>query len=372
MRAEDGDRLVRRDERPRGGGWKRTVALLIVAAGAAAGGIAWWETSRSDAEATQPVPRAVMQRLDPASRDAATRLGAQPCNRTLAAQVAGALLNAAEYPAVIALEARFREACGGDERLLGPLFLAQMRSSAFDAARQTGDRLVETFPADPTAWGWRAEARERLADHRGAWSDYRMALGLFPDPSRVAASVHFSLAQAAARSSAPCEAIITMRDYVAFDHASRMTQQIRTVMRGWQAEGNCHEPFGSGSATLRFDARSGAILVPAVVNGVATRLLVDTGASRTVLAERLARRAGIRPSAADGHVVTTANGKVWLPGGRAGTIAVGGATARDVPLWVQAERDGLFDGMEGLLGLSFLGNFRMTLGDGTLTLAPLP
>lgn len=70
--------------------------------------------------------------------------------------------------------------------------------------------------------------------------------------------------------------------------------------------------------------------------------------------------------------VTTGNGRIWLPGGRAGAIAVEGATARDAPVWVQSERDGLFeDGVEGLLGLSFLGNFRVVLTPGAVTLAPL-
>src|ERR1700730_2971822 len=86
---------------------------------------------------------------------------------------------------------------------------------------------------------------------------------------------------------------VTLRDYIAFDPEKRRTQQLTTLMRGWQQDGSCAPLSGTGSALLRFDPNATAIIVPVEVNGVPARMIVDTGASRTALSKQLARRGGI-------------------------------------------------------------------------------
>jgi hypothetical protein len=48
-------------------------------------------------------------------------------------------------------------------------------------------------------FGWRAEAREKLGNFAGAYADMRTALSLFLDPSDVALSEYYYLAQLAAK-----------------------------------------------------------------------------------------------------------------------------------------------------------------------------
>src|SRR5262249_37140476 len=150
------------------------------------------------------------------------------------------------------------------------------------------------------------------------------------------------------------------------------TQQLTTVMGDWQNQGACAPLTGTGTALLRFDPNGPAIVVTTTVNGVSGRMIVDTGASRTALSQQFARRARIEPSELQGAVVSTANGKTWLPGGRAEFIEVGGARLANVPIFIQTTTGGSFgDNVDGLLGLSFLGNFHMKIGGGSFELRPL-
>src|SRR5208282_526522 len=143
------------------------------------------------------------------------------------------------------------------------------------------------------------------------------------------------------------------------------------LMRGWQNEGSCAPSSGTGSALLRFDPNATAIVVPVEVNGVSARMILDTGASRTALSKQLASRAGIEPSGPQGAIVLTPLGKTWLPGGRADHISLGGASLSDVPVFIQNSADRSFgDGVDGLLGLSFLGNFHVRIDRGALELRP--
>jgi clan AA aspartic protease (TIGR02281 family) len=313
----------------------------------------------------------VAARLPPKIQPVARRLVGEPCNRTLEVELVSSLLEHAEYGAIVAFSEQTTGKCGANEELLAAVVTAQLRSSDFVAAERTADHLVVAYPADPAVFGWRAEAREKRSNFAGAYADMRTALSLFLDPSDVALSVYYDQARLAAKAGHPCEAVVTLRDYIAFDPEKRRTQQLTTLMRGWQNDGSCEPLSGTGSARLRFDPNATAIIVPVEVNGVPARMVVDTGASRTALSKQLASRAGIEPSAPQGAIVTTAMGKTWLPGGRADHISLGGARLSDVPVFIQNSADRSFgDGVDGLLGLSFLGNFHVRIGGGVLELRP--
>jgi hypothetical protein len=87
--------------------------------------------------------------------------------------------------------------------------------------------------------------------------------------------------------------------------------------------------------------------------------------------QRYMPRAGIEASGPQGAIVTTPMGKTWLPGGRAHKISLGGAWLSDVPVFIENLTDRSFgDGVDGLLGLSFLGNFHVRIGGGALELRP--
>ncbi|HOU77890.1 MAG TPA: retroviral-like aspartic protease family protein [Syntrophales bacterium] len=108
---------------------------------------------------------------------------------------------------------------------------------------------------------------------------------------------------------------------------------------------------------------TGIILVEAVFNGHArAKMVLDTGASVVLISEAFAARMRLGADAGGGRraLLKTAGGDVE---GRSVTIArleVGDAVREAVPAAISPKNQ-VFEGFDGLLGLSFLGNFRVTI-----------
>src|SRR5215831_18487508 len=124
----------------------------------------------------------------------------------------------------------------------------------------------------------------------------------------------------------------------------------------------------SYAVPLRRDGN--AMLVEALVGGtVRTRLLLDTGAEFTVLSTTTARRLALDLGSAAVIPLRSASGVFFAPMMKVHSIAVGEATAYDVEVIVHDATPGL----DGLLGMSFLDNFLVTISgsDHKLILTPL-
>lgn len=103
---------------------------------------------------------------------------------------------------------------------------------------------------------------------------------------------------------------------------------------------------------------SGVVIIDAVFNGRKNyEMLLDSGASITVITQPMAKSLGIRPE----HVVrtsvfSTANGLTEMPIVHLQSVKVGGLVARDVPVAVAGPE------MEiGLLGQDFLQRYDVTI-----------
>jgi clan AA aspartic protease (TIGR02281 family) len=119
---------------------------------------------------------------------------------------------------------------------------------------------------------------------------------------------------------------------------------------------------------VRYDP-NGAIVVLVKVNGIPAHMIFDTGATRTVLSKQFAANAGIE--ATESQIVSTANGDALVFGGRADSISLGDARLGSVPIFIQTSTNSSFGkGIDGLLGLSFLGNFQVRINAGLLELRP--
>jgi clan AA aspartic protease (TIGR02281 family) len=352
---------------------KITKWLLLVVA--VAGGIFlsasafnYWSKSHSDSI----VGPGALAHLDSVSNELVQRLNGEPCNQALAYQLATNLFQQDEYKALVILSQNQTRQCGADDRLLPLVFPAQMGLSDFIGAEKTANSIIIQFPADPSAFGWRSQAREKQGNFPGAYLDMQKALLLFPDPSVIAEQVYYDTARLAAKSGHPCDAVLTLRDFIAYDAHARRDQQISTLMQDWQKQGNCPPLSGTGNATLRYNANAAGIIVPVEVNGFQTHMLLDTGATRTFISSSFAKQAGIEKLDLQGDIVSTANGNTTVMTGRAEKISIGGANLKNVPVYIQNSNSAaLGEGIDGLLGLSFLGNFQVHIANGTLELKPL-
>jgi len=105
-----------------------------------------------------------------------------------------------------------------------------------------------------------------------------------------------------------------------------------------------------------------SLVVQARLNGSRdAKLIVDTGADITILSNQVARDAGILPSSYISTVtLNTAGGPVRADLARLDAIAVGTAEVSHVPVALHDLPDAPA-GVDGLLGLTFLDKFLVTL-----------
>jgi aspartyl protease family protein len=122
-----------------------------------------------------------------------------------------------------------------------------------------------------------------------------------------------------------------------------------------------------GGAVSFRTAKGGHFVIEAEINGVALRLLVDTGASDLVLSPADARRLGFDVAALDySRRYRTANGIVFGAPVMLGRVRVGPIALDDVRASVNGAKMA-----RSLLGMSFLGRLSgYEVSDDTLTLKP--
>ncbi len=102
---------------------------------------------------------------------------------------------------------------------------------------------------------------------------------------------------------------------------------------------------------------------------IAASLIVDTGASAVVLPTLMMEPLGFKPEDLSPGVIQTANGAAPASRGTLAAVEVGGASVKDVAVTFLDDQR-----LAGhpLLGMSFLGRFRLTVdaADSDITLAP--
>jgi clan AA aspartic protease (TIGR02281 family) len=186
-------------------------------------------------------------------------------------------------------------------------------------ARWALEKLVEAVdqvPRDPERWWYLGESYRMLGDAAAAASAYRHVLQLGGASPRAGA-------------------------------ARRALEELG-------------EP-SVATVGIPVQRRGSAILVPARINGEPVgSLLLDTGATFSVLSRAVADRLGIRVGSIGTVRLVTANGAIHAPLAILDEMDVGGAVARHVPAVIH-DLPGMPPQIAGLLGLSFLERFRVNL-----------
>jgi clan AA aspartic protease (TIGR02281 family) len=114
----------------------------------------------------------------------------------------------------------------------------------------------------------------------------------------------------------------------------------------------------------------GNFLVDTILNGrIKARLMLDTGASLITLTEEIGRKLGISKYADSAELpFNTAGGEEWMPLVALETVTIGVAQTK----LVEASINSHIKNIDGLLGMSFLGDFRFEIDrtNKRLTLKP--
>lgn len=117
----------------------------------------------------------------------------------------------------------------------------------------------------------------------------------------------------------------------------------------------------SATVSLLADG-SGSFYTPGLINGVAMRFVVDTGATFVSLGARDANRAGIKFRQGRPGISWTANGQMraWIV--TLASVSIGGVTLRDVDASVSESEH------PALLGMSFLKRMTVVVDGPVMTL----
>ncbi len=140
--------------------------------------------------------------------------------------------------------------------------------------------------------------------------------------------------------------IIFLAVFVAFSLRDPIVEFARQVMDERRAESTGLQVGGELHVARSLD---GHYWVDGSLNGVATRFLIDSGATTTSISGKTARAAGIEPRGGFPAIVQTANGTVAVQRGRAERLRVGEIQRENLAVHIS---DGF--GETNVLGMNFL------------------
>ncbi len=199
-----------------------------------------------------------------------------------------------------------------------------------------------------------SDATQKLArneDHNGLVSLYRAMIERQPNH----APYYLALAQAHIAADSPRAALTALR-YIEYD--SQVGTQAREMIT------NLDDVVGDSISDQRLSTvplipTGNHFVVNAQINGIPVNLMLDTGASITVVKSELIRTAGIPVDHSQLVSLTTANGRAQAPIAHLNQIQLGDQIVLSFKVVVLDLEE--LTGVDGLLGMDFLGRYRFTI-----------
>jgi aspartyl protease family protein len=319
----------------------------------------------------RPLPSSVARQPQISSR--LEQLGREPCYTEAAVQLAEQLLKVG-FPreAGLSLQA-FARRCGNPNEVLSVAYEAFRRVNDYAKALEVADQLVSAVPSNGTVHYWRAIAHERTGNLTRALTDYMSTMQLVGNPKQLSSEVFYKLSQTYAALGRYCDAITPIEMYISLDPADRRTPQTTRIIADYAEKGKCDTRYAAGIARVPFTQSNNVRLLTVVVNGVAGSMIFDTGATLVAITPQFAARAKISVDP-DNHItVQTANGTATVDTGYAESMNVGKAEAKGVVVTVHRGSGQPFGGrIDGLLGMSFLSRFNVSISSNAIELRAIP
>jgi aspartyl protease family protein len=378
-----------------------SVALLVITIliAGAGGALFWYYTSRESVSNAKDAPRESLIKPTASSSDfeaTYNQLGIQPLPSTIEAQqrissrlaqlhrepcytdaiigLGRALLDAG-YPREAATSLRsFAKRCGRAPEVLPLAFTALDRINDLSGALEVANELVDAVPANGSFRYWRALAYDRAGQFSQAMIDYMNATQLAGDTKRVPGDVFYKWAQTYAALGRYCDAISPIEMYISLDPAKRRTPQTTKIIGDYAERGDCDKRYATGTARVPFAVGSGVRTLSVVINKVAGTLILDTGATFVSITSRFAAKARVATESGNQVIMKTVGSKALADIGYANSIIVEKAAAFGVTTAiVRDDGDPFGNGVDGLLGMSFLSRFnvRLSATEVEMTATPL-
>jgi aspartyl protease family protein len=286
------------------------------------------------------------------------------CNQPALLAAMRKLVNRHDHPSSALLGQAFLSECDLDE-FIG-LWTAQAlyRTTSFEEAADVINLFPEELTSHPEFASWSGFINEKLGRFDAAALDFHRALYLFPDLSNVALSQYYYVVKNLRSAGRYCEALEPLKLFVGFDPKERMTTQIQQEISSLRTAGQCEDDVAPGSKIIRMKFVNGIFVIDALVNGKTGKFILDTGASTVHLTKEFAVRASV-PLVEDRRIqVRGVAGSRLDYFADARHVNVQGFIARNVTVTVASVDRSLDEGIDGLLGQTYLSRFKYGV-DGT-------
>ena len=227
----------------------------------------------------------------------------------------------------------------------------------FEAALRAIQRFIDVTAENPNGYYLRGRANEQTGNADQAVSDYLTTISLINDPSKTSYGVFRSLSRTYEAQGMYCEAASFLQAWT-YANGQQENNQVGHLIDSIRSKGECRDDYASGSDTFRHtpDA-SGVVYAEVLINGQKGRFIVDTGAALVSLSSSFAKRLNLSPPKNSEIVLNTANGITYGNRIMLDSVKIGNVDANDVQGVMMQKDDAFSDGLDGLLGRSFLSRF---------------
>jgi len=268
-------------------------------------------------------------------------------------------------------QVNFSSQCGGYGPALRGAVNLLLKLSDYTTAETVASDLVRLEPFNDNGYYLRALARDGNRSFKGAIDDYVTAIELFGNKDRISSVSYYKMARDYERLSQFCDAMLPIEQWVALDPSRHDTSQTRAILSDYAAKGGCAAATSGSAETFPAPGIGGIVKVPVIINNVAGTFILDTGAAFVAVGTSFAKRAKIEIEQSSSVRLHTANGITEGQLGRADTIQLRSLKAKSVPVVVESDSAAAYGpGVDGLLGLSFLSRFNVTIDGRIVRIAP--
>jgi clan AA aspartic protease (TIGR02281 family) len=305
------------------------------------------------------IPMSVAGR-DPVRRHLA-ELNREPCDQRAIADLGKALDDAGYRREATNAHIRFSQTCGGQPASLRAAVNILLKLSDYPQAVSVATDLIKLEPYNDNGFFLRAVAHQRAGSYQRAIDDYVTAIELFGNKDRISSVSYLGIARNYEKLDRFCDAVVPLQSWISLNPARNDTSQVRVIIEDYIKKGNCSLATGS-EETFPIPRQGRPITLQVAINGRRGVFILDTGATFVALKRAFANKASVIVDEGSAVRLHTANGITDGKLGRAAAIQLRSLQAKDVPIVVENDDRAAFgDGVDGLLGMSFLSRFKVTI-----------
>jgi len=313
-----------------------------------------------------PLPEAV--EAGTSIRRPLEQLNRERCDRRAIFDLGTALENAGYRREAAKVLVAFSTMCGGDAPSLRQAANVLLELSDYSGAEAVASDLINLEPLYDNGYYLRALARDRGGLLEKAIDDYITTLELVGNKDRIISEPYFNMARVYEKLGRFCDAVLAIEAWVSLN-PKHDTSQTRTIIANYMRKGECATATSGKMEVFGVPRPNDIVKIPVAINGTRGTFILDTGATFVSLKNSFAQKAGVEIDQESSVRLHTANGIAGGKRGRAKSIQLRSLLAKDVPVVVQA--DGYGDGIDGLLGMSFLSRFNINIDAKNVRISPV-